>query len=89
LAEAGIEIGDWKSPEAMQVEQSNRFARDAAEESKKALEDSMTALFNGTVSSARAATLDLRSMAGQILTEGLVITGEKLNIDRAGSESLC
>jgi hypothetical protein len=35
----------------MQVEHSNRFARDAAE-SKKALDESMTALFNGTVSSA-------------------------------------
>jgi hypothetical protein len=36
----------------MKVEQSNRFAQDAAEESKKALDESMTALFNGTVSSA-------------------------------------
>jgi hypothetical protein len=52
LADAGIEIGDWKSQEAMQVEQSNRFARDAAEESKKALDELMTALFNSTVSSA-------------------------------------
>jgi hypothetical protein len=52
LADAGIEIGDWKSQEAMQVEQSNRFARDAAEETKKALDESMTALFNGTVFSA-------------------------------------
>jgi hypothetical protein len=44
LADADIKIGDWKSPEAMQVEQSNRFARDAAEESKKALDESMTHL---------------------------------------------
>jgi hypothetical protein len=52
LADAGVEIGDWKSQEAMHIEQSNSFARDASEESKKALDESMTALFNGTVSSA-------------------------------------
>jgi hypothetical protein len=40
LANAGIEFGDWKNPEAMQVEQSN---------CQQICHELMTALFDGTV----------------------------------------